>query len=343
MDAEAFGRLDDGTPVHRFRLAAEGIAVEALDYGATLAQVHVRDRDGQRRNVALGHPDLDHYVASTAFFGCVVGRVANRIAGARFELEGRAHRLTANEAGNTLHGGDGFDKRVWTVRDSAPDRLVLEVVSPDGDQGFPGELTATVTYRVAPDELRIDYTATTTESTVVNLTNHAYWNLDGEAAPSIDDHRLQIRAEAFTPTGGGQLPTGDIARVAGTPLDWREPRRIGDQIRIPCDEYVRAHGLDHNFVVSGSGLREHARLASPASGIALTVVSTEPGIQAYTGNFLDGRAVGTSGRLYRQGAGIALETQHFPDSPNQPAFPSTVLRPGETFTSTTVFRFSRDG
>jgi aldose 1-epimerase len=343
MDAPTAGRLDDDTPVHTCHLAADGIAVDILDYGATIQRLEVPDRAGATRNVVLGQADVAAYRRSSAFFGCAIGRYANRIAGGRFTLDGVDHQLSTNEGPNLLHGGpDGFDKRLWSITDLTDTRLVLDLVSPDGDQGFPGELAVTVTYAVSPGELRIDYAATTSAPTVVNLTNHTYHNLEGEDAWSVEHHLLTIHADEYTPTTADYIPTG-LAPVEGTAFDWREPRRIGDRLRTADDQVLVAGGLDHNMVIRGEGLREHATLTAPASGITLTVLSDQPGNQAYTGNHLDGRIVGTSGRVYRQAAGICLETQHFPDSPNRPEFPSTVLRPGETFASSTLWRFTTAG
>ncbi len=340
MDAQAFGHLPDGTPVHACRLTADGIAMDVLDYGATVQRLEVPDRAGISRNVVLGHADLPAYLSSWGYFGCTVGRYANRIGRARFTLDGTRHELSSNEGANLLHGGqDGFDKRVWTISDLSENAVALDLVSPDGDQGFPGELAVTVTYTVTPGEVRIDYSATTNAPTVVNLTNHSYFNLEGEDAWSVEHHLLTIEADEYTPTTEDYLPTG-LAPVDGTAFDWREPLLVGGRLRVADDQLVLCGGLDHNMVIRGEGLRRHATLTAPATGITLAVDSDQPGNQVYTGNYLAGRMVGTSGRPYRQSAGIALETQHFPDSPNHPAFPSTVLQPGERFASTTLWRFT---
>ena len=341
MDAPDLGHLDDGTAVHTYRIGAGGLALQLIDLGATVQRLEVPDRDGAARNVVLGHRELAAYASSSSYFGSVVGRFANRIAGGRFRLDGREYALTTNEGGNTLHGGvDGFDRRVWTVSDLAEDEVTFGLVSPDGDQGFPGELAASVRYAVSPGEVRLDYRATTDAPTVLNLTNHTYFNLEGEGAWTVDGHLLTIEADRFVPVDESSLPTGGTAPVVGTALDWRTAQRVGDRVRIPDGQLLLSGGLDHHLVVRGEGLRPQATLTAPATGIAVTVLSDQPGIQAYTGNYLDGHVVGTSGRTYRQGAGIALETQHVPDSPNHPEFPSTVLRPGETFTSTTIWRFT---
>ncbi len=343
MDAPVFGHLPDGTPVHACRLAADGIAMDVLDYGARVQRIEVPDRSGTVHNVVLGHGDLPAYLSSSGYFGCVVGRYANRIAQGRFTLDDTTYQLSTNEAGNLLHGGRaGFDKAVWTITDLSESAVVLDLVSPDGDQGFPGELAVTVTYALTPGQVRIHYAATTTAATVVNLTNHSYFNLEGEDAWSVERHLLAIEADEYTPTTPDYIPTG-LAAVDGTAFDWREPRVIGDQLRIGDPQLVIGGGLDHNMVVRGEGLRRHATLTAPATGITLTVESDQPGNQAYTGNYLNGRLLGTSGHPYRQCAGVALETQHYPDSPNHPGFPSTVLRPGERFSSTTRWRFTTEG
>ena len=340
MHASAFGLLDDGTPVQRYRLSGGGISMEVLDYGGTITRLEVPDATGHPRNVVLGHAELAGYLSSTAFFGCLVGRYANRIANGKFTLDGKDYQVENNEGVNHLHGGfKGFDKRVWTVLDASADRIVLQIVSPDGDGGYPGELTVVATYTLSDGEVRTDYEATTTAPTIVNLTNHTYFNLEGEDAPTAEGHLLKINADFYTPTNSTQIPT-HVAPVDGTPFDWRAPTRIGDQIRIPHEQIMAGLGVDHNFVVRGEGLREHATLSATGSGITLTVVCDQPAVQCYTGNYLNGKLIGTSGRTYRQSSGIALETQHYPDSPNQPEFPTTVLRPGEKLKTSTIWLFS---
>lgn len=340
MDASAFGHLDDGTPVHRYRLTGGGISMEVLDYGGTITRLEVPDATGHPRNVVLGHADLAGYLSSTAFFGCLVGRYANQIANGKFTLDGKAYQVETNEGVNHLHGGfKGFDKRVWNVLEASDARLVLQIVSPDGDGGYPGELTIVATYSLSDGEVRTDYEATTNAPTIVNLTNHTYFNLEGEDAQTAEGHLLKINADFYTPTNATQIPT-HVAPVDGTPFDWRKPTRIGDQIRIPHDQIMAGLGVDHNFVVRGEGLREHATLSATGSGITLGVICDQPAVQCYTGNYLNGKLIGTSGKTYRQSSGIALETQHYPDSPNHPEFPSTVLRPGETLKTSTVWLFS---
>jgi aldose 1-epimerase len=314
----------------------DDLQLEILEYGATVHRMLVPTSSGPR-NVVLGHASVADYAASTAYFGATVGRYANRIADGRFALDGVTQILGRNENGNTLHGGpEGFDRRTWSVEEATDDTVTLSLHSPDRDQGFPGALDARVTYTVSGQQVSIDLSATTDRPTVVNLTNHTYFNLAGEASGSVDDHLLQVDADYYTPTDGRQLPTGEIAPVEGTPLDLRGPTRIGDAIRTNHPQVREARGVDHNLVVRGTGLRRCATVWG--AGLTLEVSSDAPGLQVYTGNFLDGTAGGTSGSLYRQGDGLALEPQAFPDSPNQPAFGSVVLAPGETYRRGIVWR-----
>jgi aldose 1-epimerase len=335
-----------GETVERYTLQnMRGMRVVILTYGGIIQSIEVPDRHGQLANVALGFAEIDDYVARNPYFGALIGRFANRLAGARFTLDGTEYVLGANQEPNSLHGGlDGFDKRVWQVHSADARRLVLALDSPDGDQGYPGLLSVEVTYTLDDDDdaLRLDYRATTDRPTVLNLTNHSYFNLAGEGSGRIEDHVLTLHADAYTPIDASLIPTGAVEPVAGTPLDFRTPTPIGERLRSGFEQLVLAQGYDFNFVIDGQpgDLRSAARVEHPASGRVLEALSTEPGLQFYTGNFLDGSLVGPSGRVYRQGDAFTLETQHFPDSPNQPTFPSTVLRPGETFASTTVYRFS---
>ncbi len=336
-----FGTGPDGVRVHRHTIGSGPLELEILDLGAALHRLHVACPDGVRRNVVLGHPDVEGRLASKAYIGSTVGRFANRIAAARFTLDGVEHRLARNEGPNTLHGGpDGFDRRLWTVLEHTPSSIVFGLESPDGDQGFPGRVEVTAAYTVADDTVRLEYTARTDAPTIVSLTNHAYFNLDGEEAGTIDGHALTLPAQYYTATDPRLIPTGELADVKGTPFDLREGAVLGEVIRLPHPDIVAANGFDHNFVVPGEGMRTAATLHSRQSGLTLTVVTDCPGIQVYTGNFLDGTITGTGGALYRQGAGICLETQHFPDAPNHTGFPSPVLRPGEVMRSATHWRFS---
>jgi aldose 1-epimerase len=336
-----------GRAVELYRLQSERVVVELLTYGGIIRSVQVPDRDGAVANVALGFDALDDYVERSPYFGCITGRFANRIREGRFTLAGHTYELPRNDGPNTLHGGpDGFHVKVWEATVAEPNVLALGYTSPDGEEGFPAELAVDVTYTLDGGDLRIDYLAenrSATEATVLNLTNHSYWNLGGEGSGSILQHELELAASRYTPVDETLIPTGELAPVEGTPFDFRAPRALGERIEADHPQLRIAGGYDHNFVLDGDGsLRLAARVRDPESGRTLEVVTTEPGIQLYSGNFLDGTLVGPSGRAYGRQEGLALETQHFPDSPNQPGFPSTELAPGATFRSTTVFRFGVD-
>ena len=353
--AEPFGELADGTVVHRHTLDnGRGLVVRVLTYGGILQSIEVPGRDGRPANVVLGFADLDTYVhGNTPYFGALIGRYANRIAGGRFTLDGRTHRLPINNPPNSLHGGtEGFDKRVWTVTDAGDSDTAgveLAYTSPDGEMGYPGTLAVQVRYSLTTDnELRIDYRATSDAATHLNLTNHSYFNLAGEAAGSIEAHRLELFAGQFTPTDATNIPTGEVAPVAGTPFDFTWPHAIGERIEDDDEQLRFGQGYDHNYVVDrpsgGAGtLVPAARVEDPASGRVLEVLTSEPGIQLYSGNQLDGTLTGPGGAVYGRRTGLALETQHYPDTPNQPGFPSTVLRPGQVYQSATVYRFSVTG
>lgn len=290
--------------------------------------------------MVLGYRDQGDYRQGDDYFGAIVGRYANRLAGGRFTIGDQAYVVPANDGANTVHGGpDGFHRRPWTVTELSGSGITLELVSPADDQGFPGELRVTVGYTVDDHDVRVDYTAVTDAPTVVNLTNHSHFNLEGEDNGSIDAHLLQVDADHYTPVAPDLIPTGELAPVDDSVFDFRAAAPLGPRIRTPDPQVLLARGIDHNFVVPGDGLRRHARLHSPASGIRLDVLSDQPGVQVYTGNFFDGSTVGTTGRTYRQGAGIALETQNFPDAPNQPGFPNAVLEPGTVYRTTTIWRF----
>ncbi|MCT2591201.1 galactose mutarotase [Streptomyces sp. N2-109] len=347
---ELFGRLPDGTKVHRWTLANGHTRMKVLSYGGIVQSLELPDRRGRYANVSLGFGNLDDYLTATTFFGALIGRYGNRIAQGRFTLDGRTRQLSVNDGENSLHGGaKGFDKRVWDVEPFADRRssdvgLRLHYTSADGEMGYPGTLRVTVTYTLTNrGDWRIDYAATTDRATVVNLTNHTYYNLAGEGSGDILGHQLRLAAGRYTPTDTTLIPTGELARVAGTPFDFRRTKTVGEDIRDAHEQLVTAQGYDHNWVLDkglSDGPEHFATLRDPRSGRVMRVATTEPGVQFYSGNFLDGTLTGTSGRTYRQGDGMCLETQHFPDSPNQPHFPSTVLRPGETYRSSTLHTFA---
>jgi aldose 1-epimerase len=339
----AFGTMPDGTAVEAYTLTnANGLSCKVITYGAAVTELHVPDRDGKLGDVVLGFDNLAQYVTDSPCFGAAVGRVANRIAKGRFTVDGRTYQLALNNGANTLHGGiKGFDKIVWKaegVDGPGGPSVVFSLVSPDGDEGFPGTLSVRMTYSLTDrDELRFDYQATTDKTTPVNLTNHSYFNLacGGDVRAQV----LEIRAARYTPSDEGLIPTGVIADVAGGPLDFTQAKPIGrDLDRVPGG----TRGYDHNYVIDGGGkgLVLAAVARDPASGRAMEVLTDQPGVQLYTSNGLDGSIVGKGGARYRAHAGFCLETQHYPDSVNKPGFPSTLLRPGETFRSTTVYRFS---
>ncbi|HEX5861562.1 MAG TPA: aldose epimerase family protein [Nocardioides sp.] len=341
MDVSEFGRMPDGRPVHGIVLgAAPGPVVHLITLGASVHRLEVTCGDGHRRNVVLGHAAVADRLASSDYLGSTVGRYANRIAGGRFRLGDLDVRLATNDRGNSLHGGtDGFDRRVWDLVDAGRDHAHLRLVSPDGDMGFPGTVTADAHYRVEGDSVRIRLEATTDQPTLVNLTNHAYFNLDGEDAGTIDRHRLTLDADEYTPVDAGGIPTGRHEAVDGTPFDFRSPRPIGPAVRRRTPQVELARGIDHNYVIRGDGLRTAAVLESPGTGTRLELSTDQPGLQVYTGNFLDGSRPSISGGLYRQGDGIALEPQLFPDSPHHPEWPSAVLQPGDRYEASIGWTF----
>jgi aldose 1-epimerase len=341
--------------VQRFTLAnAHGMKVRILNYGAIVQSLEAPDRHGAAANVVLGFGTLDDYVAHNSpqgagpYFGAIVGRYANRIAKGAFTLNGTPYTIPVNNNGNSLHGGtDGFDHKVWSATtQQKPENvaLKLEYVSPAGEMGYPGTLTTAVTYTLDNDnKLTIDYHATTDAPTVLNLTNHSYWNLSGESSGDIHAQQLTLNADNYTPTDTTQIPTGQILPVKGTPMDFTQPTAIGAHINEPDPQLMTGQGYDLNWVINrpnfnDASLTRAAVVTDPASGRTLTVLTTQPGIQFYSGNFLTGTLVGAGGKAYRQSDGFALETQHFPDSPNHPTFPTTVLNPGQTFQQTTVYQ-----
>ncbi len=344
-----FGTMPDRTAVTMYVVRnINGLEIRAINYGAIITSLLVRDRRGQLADVVNGHINLSGYINRSRFFGAVVGRYGNRIAKGRFPLDGREYALAVNNGPNHLHGGvKGFDKVVWQF-DSAVSKpgtgsIGFKRVSPDGEEGYPGNLSVRVLYTLtAANELIVDYTATTDKPTPINLTQHSYFNLGGHAAEEITGHVLTINADRYTPVDATQIPTGEIADVAGTPFDFRAPTRIGARIDDDNEQLKIGGGYDHNYVLNrtGPGLVLAARVEDPPSGRVLEVRTTEPGLQFYSGNKLDGTITGKANVVYGRRSGFCLETQHFPDSPNHPEFPSTILRPGQTFSSRTVYAFS---
>jgi aldose 1-epimerase len=336
----------DGKAVHLYTLTnAHGMVAKITTYGAILTELHVPDRTGKLEDVVLGFSSLDGYLAGHPYFGTTVGRYANRIARGKFTLEGKEYTLAVNNGPNSLHGGlKGFDKQVWSAQEvtsGGEPAVEFSYVSPDGEEGYPGALTTTVRYTLTKDNaLRIDYRATTDKATVVNLTNHSYFNLAGEGTGNVLGHEMFIDADRYTPVDETLIPSGQIAPVKGTVLDFTKPTPIG--ARVKELDKPGLGGYDHNYVLNAGGtkLALAARVSEPKTGRVMEVLTSQPGVQLYTGNFLDGMVKGKRGAAYNKHDAFCLETQHFPDSPNHANFPTTVLRPGETFTSTTVYRFT---
>jgi aldose 1-epimerase len=345
IEKKAFGTTAEGEAVDLYVLVnVHKMQAKIMTYGATLIELHVPDREGKFDDVVLGFDNLQGYLAGHPFFGSTVGRVANRIAKGRFTLDGKEYTLAINNGPNTLHGGlKGFDKKVWKaepVETAAGVAVKFSCVSPDGEEGFPGTLTTTVTYTLTnQNEVKIDYQATTDKATPINLTNHSYFNLAGASSGNVLGHELMLTADRYTPVDETLIPTGEIRSVAGTPLDFRSPHTIGARIaQIPA----AIGGYDHNFVLPGGGteLELAARVYERKSGRVLEMYTTEPGVQLYTSNFLDGKLKGKGGAVYNKQQAFCLEAQHFPDSINQPTFPTVILRPGSTYKQTTVYKFS---
>ncbi|MEU2776809.1 aldose epimerase family protein [Streptomyces sp. NPDC007162] len=344
---EPFGKLADGTKIYRWSLENGGTRLKVLNWGGVVQTLELPDRRGHYANVVNGFDNIDDYVAKTPYFGALIGRYGNRIGKGQFTLDGKHYQLSVNDGVNSLHGGtQGFDKHVWDVEPFVKGSdvgLVLHYTSVDGEMGYPGTLRTKVTYTLTRrGEWIIDYEATTDKATVVNLTSHVYWNLAGEGSGTIEDHELTIAAGRYTPTDSGLIPTGELATVRGTPFDFRETKTIGRDIRAGHVQQVQAKGFDHNWVLDKgvTAKPEHvATLRDPRSGRTLKIATDQPGLQFYSGNFLDGTLTGTGGRTYRQGDALCLETQHFPDSPNHANFPSTVLRPGHVYRTRTVHSF----
>jgi len=343
---QAFGMTDSGEPVEIYTLTnANGMEARIMSYGGTVVSLKAPDRHGKLGDVVLGYETLDGYLKNSPYFGAIIGRYANRIGKARFSLDGKEYTLGKNNGENTLHGGfKGFDKVIWKgkeVKSKDGVGLSLSYVSKDGEEGFPGNLTVTVVYTLTKNnELKIEYNATTDKATVVNLTNHSYFNLAGEG--SILQHELMIDASRFTPVDSGLIPTGELRSVKGTPMDFTQFAGIGTRIDQQDEQLTFGRGYDHNWVLNNvtGGLALAARVYEPGSGRVMEIYTTELGIQFYSGNFLDGSITGKNGQVYKQRYGLCLETQHFPDSPNKSDFPSTVLKRGQRYNSSTIYRFS---
>lgn len=342
MNPQDFGKTTDGTPVELYRLAnSSGVEATIMTYGGTLVSLSTPDRNGRPGDIVLGFDKLEGYLGDHPYFGALIGRYGNRIAKGRFTLNGVEYKLAQNNGENNLHGGPrGFDRVVWQVRSAGPQSLELGYLSKDGEEGFPGNLDVTVRYSLTDaNELGIDYSATTDQDTVVNLTNHSYFNLACEGDNL--GHLLRLNADRMTPVDAGLIPTGELRSVAGTPFDFRQPVAIGARIDADDEQLKLGGGYDHNFVLnrSGEGLSQVAKAVEPKTGRVLELFSTEPGVQFYSGNFI-GDMLGKGGRRYGRRSGFCLETQHYPDSPNHPSFPTTVLKPGQRYHSTTVHKFS---
>jgi aldose 1-epimerase len=346
ITSKPFGTTKSGTPVTLYTLTnANGLEATITNYGGIIVSLKTPDKTGKMGDVVLGFDSLDPYLGQHPNFGTLVGRYGNRIGKAKFSIDGKEYTLAKNNGENSLHGGvEGFGKKLWTAKEAKRKdgpAVELTYTSKDGEEGFPGTLTSTVVYTLTnANELKIEYKATTDKTTVVNLTNHSYFNLAGSG--DILNHQLMLAADRFTPVDAGLIPTGELKAVDGTPFDFRKPTAIGARINNVADEQIKlGGGYDHNFVLNGNAgtLRLAARVTEPTSGRWMEVSTTEPGVQFYTGNFLDGTIKGKGGQTYAKRAGLCLETQHFPDSPNKPAFPTTLLKPGATYQTTTVYKF----
>lgn len=339
----AFGRMPDGTEVEEITLRNGGMACKVITYGGAVRSLTVPDRNGNQVDVVLGFDTLEDYRAQDKYIGALVGRYANRVGGAKFTLNGVEYTLAANDGANSLHGGNlGFDKQVWTVEELTGNSVTLSLTSPDGQEGYPGTLAVRVTYALTKEGLAIDYWARSDKDTVCNLTNHSYFNLSGHDSGSVEGQYIYLSASRYTPTVPGSIPTGEIAPVDGTPMDLRRAQRIGEHIGDPFDQLAMAGGYDHNWVIDGwdgETLRPAASAWSVETGVEMIVFTTEPGVQFYAGNYLDGCPAGKGGAPYAKRHGFCLETQFFPDSPNRPGFPSCVLKAGEEYGGRTEYWF----
>jgi aldose 1-epimerase len=346
VESKPFG-TQGGRPVNLYTLTnSHGVEIKAMNYGGIILSIKVPDRKGQLGDIVLGHETMEGYVPNPPYLGAIVGRYANRIAGGTFALDGKAYTLPKNDGPNTLHGGvdKTFNKVVWDGEAlKGKSGVAFTYLSKDGEEGFPGNVKVKVTYTLTDaNELVIDYEATADKATPINLSQHSYFNLAGEGTSDILNHEIMINADRFTPVDKNLIPTGELHPVKGTPFDFTTSTKVGARIEDTYDQMILGHGYDHNWVLNrkGAGLVLAARVYEPTSGRVLEVSTTQPGVQFYTGNFLDGTVTGKQGHVYKRRFGLCLETQHFPDSPNHPDFPSTILKPGETFKSKTVFKFS---
>jgi aldose 1-epimerase len=347
---ESFGKTGDGRPVDLYNLTnSKGVELRAMTYGGIIVSLRVPDKNGNLGDIVLGHDKLEGYLVNPPFFGVIVGRYANRIANGTFSLDGVKYTLPKNDGPNSLHGGvNGFNKQVWEAKEFKNAKgvgVAFSYLSKDGEEGYPGNLKVKVSYTLTDEnQLIVDYEATTGKDTVLNLSQHSYFNLAGEGSGDILGHHLMLNADHFTPVDKTLIPTGEVLAVQGTPMDFTKPTAIGARIDDDYEQLVFGHGYDHNWVINrkGDGLTLAARVHEPTSGRVLEVFTTEPGVQFYSGNFLDGTITGKQGHVYKHRYGLCLETQHFPDSPNHPDFPSTVLKPGQAFHSQTVFKFSTE-
>ena len=337
-----FGKTSDGTPVDIYTLKDGALEARIITYGGIVESLKVPDKNGKSADVVLGYDSLDGYLTNKAYFGAIIGRYGNRIANGKFVLDGKTHSIPQNDGTNALHGGTrGFNQAVWKAKE-IPHGVELSHVSSDGDMGFPGNLTTTVRYTLKGKDLKIEYSATTDKDTVVNLTNHSYFNLAGQGNGTILHQLLKINASRYTPVDSRLIPTGQLAPVEGTPFDFRKPTAIGARINDDNEQLKLGKGYDHNFVLDSGGgkLAEAAEVYDSSSGRVMQVWTDQPGVQFYTGNFLDGTITGKDGKVYQQRYALCLETQHFPDSPNHPSFPSTELKPGQKYHTVTIYRFS---
>jgi aldose 1-epimerase len=344
---QPYGKMKDGTPIEIYTLtSSSGMEARITTYGGTVVSLTAPDRGGKQADIVLGMADLAGYVdQKPPFFGALIGRYGNRIGHGQFKLGGKTYALPKNDGDNTLHGGpEGFDKRVWkaSVLKSADPSIELTYVSKDGEAGFPGNLSVRVVYTLGKNELKIDYSATTDKDTVVNLTNHSYFNLAGQGEGDVLQHQVMINADRFTPVDAGLIPTGELRAVKGTPFDFTTATAIGARIEQSDEQLKLGKGYDHNWVLNKGtgGMTKAAEVYEPKTGRVMEVWSTEPGLQFYTGNFLDGTLHGKGGKVYPFRSGFCMETQHYPDSPNKPSFPSTELKPGAKYHTTTAYRFS---